>query len=123
MLRIAMVFCVVLAGCASPEQVAREQEEYRQALLSQCDRMGFRRGTDAHANCVLQSHTSIQANQSARDIARRQNAAAQAQQNQINVPTYRPVQPMPTTQCVRDFGGNSMTCAPQRTGPIDYMTR
>lgn len=58
MYRILAIAVVVLAGCVSPEQAAynRQQqaqqeqyqrEAYRNRLMSNCDSMGFQRGTDA----------------------------------------------------------------------------
>lgn len=71
----AMVVCLalsaLLSGCVSPEQAAynrrmqAQQEEaqraaYRARLTENCDAMGFRRGTDAHANCILSQHQQNQ---------------------------------------------------------------
>lgn len=67
---------VILAGCVSPEQAARnreaqaqreaaQQEAYRQAVFGQCDALGFTRGTTAHSNCALQIHNQNQANKAA----------------------------------------------------------
>lgn len=71
-----LLMVLLLAGCVSPEQAARnreaqayreaqQREAYREAVFSQCDRMGFTRGTDAFANCVLQTHNQNQANRAA----------------------------------------------------------
>lgn len=62
-----LLIVLFLSGCVSPEQAARnrealaqqqnyQREAYRESVRSQCDAMGFTRGTDAFANCVLQVH-------------------------------------------------------------------
>lgn len=62
-----LLIVLFLGGCVSPEQAAhnralqaqyesQQREAYRESVRSQCDAMGFTRGTDAFANCVLQVH-------------------------------------------------------------------
>lgn len=67
MYRLLAMAVVVLAGCVSPEQAARnraaeeqyhqqQQAAYRARLFAECDAAGFTRGTDGHANCVMSLH-------------------------------------------------------------------
>lgn len=70
----SVALLAAITGCATPEQIAERraqqqaaQEElsrrYTEALRRQCDSAGFSRGTDGHANCVLQLHNQNRANQ------------------------------------------------------------
>jgi hypothetical protein len=78
------VLIALLAGCVSPEQAARnreaqlqqqhyQQEAYRESVRSQCESMGFTRGTDAFANCVLQTHNQNMGNAATLGAAALQN--------------------------------------------------
>ena len=116
MYRVLALVVVVLAGCVSPEQAAwnrqrqAEQEAqqraaYREGLLSSCDNIGFKRGTDAHANCVLTQHQ-----QNMRILG----TAVLMQQQQQQQRAYRPVvPPVPAyrppiqTRCFSDGYGNT----------------
>ena len=62
-----LLLTVLIAGCVSPEQAAdneqmrAQQEEQQRAaywerLAKSCDAIGYRRDTDAHANCTLSLH-------------------------------------------------------------------
>lgn len=102
-MRIILIFGILaLTGCISQEQMrrnqelqdqraAQQQEAYRQAVFNQCQSMGFTKGTDSFANCVLQTHNQNQANRAA-------VGAAILQGQMANQPRQ--------TQCQRDiFGG------------------
>jgi hypothetical protein len=112
---------LVLAGCATPEEIAhrnalraeyeaQQQAAYREGIFSSCDRMGFSRGTEGHANCALRLHQQNLANNAALGAALLQGYAAQQQK-----PSYR-MAPRPalpqTTNCTRDPWGN-VSCVTQ----------
>lgn len=62
-----LLLCTMLAGCASPEQIAArqlyaaEQQEardiaYTRNLANQCRAVGYQEGTDGFRNCILTLH-------------------------------------------------------------------
>lgn len=69
---IIILTVVLIGGCAwgsrnlaahqaaQAQQEQYEREAYRERLFSNCDRMGFQRGTDGHANCILAQHQQNQ---------------------------------------------------------------
>lgn len=67
----ALLLVALSAGCATPQEIAyrnqvqaqQEQEQraaYRERLAQSCDGIGFTRGTDAHAQCILSQHQNSQ---------------------------------------------------------------
>lgn len=74
-MRIALVL-LLLAGCASPEQIAArqayeaQQQEaartaYRERLMASCESIGYTRNTDQWRQCIMQLHAQNQAQQTA----------------------------------------------------------
>lgn len=70
-MRYSIIVMLMLAGCATPQEMAyrqqvqtqQEQEQkaaYREALAQSCDAIGFKRGTDTHAQCILSQHQKRQ---------------------------------------------------------------
>lgn len=91
---IALIAALLLSGCMSAERQAEiqrqqaeqesyQREQYRQSVFSQCDRMGFSRGTDAHANCVLQTHNQ---NIQSRDMVLQQAIQQERQRQLMSMP-------------------------------------
>ena len=114
-MRLILLLCTMLAGCATPEQIAarRAQEAYQreqlnaaytQHLASQCRAVGYQEGSDGFRNCLLTIH-----GQNRQDAAQRRAQAIQQQQQYQQQPTYQPTyrRPQPTfTNCQRDAWGN-----------------
>lgn len=113
-LLVAIAFLV--SGCVTPEQAAfnrqqeaeREQQEraaYRERLAQSCDGIGFKRGTDAHANCILSQHQQNQARimQLLPYVIQEQQQQEAARQRAL-----KPYTPPPEyrTNCTRDYFGN-----------------
>lgn len=75
---------LMLAGCATPEQRAREQQQrnyqYSQALQSRCDGYGFKRGEPAFANCLQQLDMAIRQQRAVREAQNDAAANAMAMQ-------------------------------------------
>ena len=106
---LTVCLLLLVAGCVSPEQRAynqqmqareeqQQREAYREQLASSCDRIGFKRGTDAHANCILSQY---QANQQ-----QAMQLLMQMGQQERRPTTY-------DTNCTRDsFGNTRCTTAP-----------
>lgn len=117
MYRILALAVILLAGCVSPEEAAynrqlqAEQAEqnraaYRARLASNCDSMGFKRGTDAHANCILSQHQQKQ-----QELSQLLPLLIQQQQQQQRpiytpIPSLPPLKPTYNTNCTRDYQGN-----------------
>jgi hypothetical protein len=63
-MRAILVLVVVLAGCASPEQIRQQQEaqqaQYLAALTGHCNSFGFRSGTTEHSQCMQAAHQQEQ---------------------------------------------------------------
>lgn len=68
---IAMSLVLLLTGCATPEQIARQEQQrayqqqqqaaqYRASLAAQCSGFGFQQGTAEFANCMMQLHQAEQ---------------------------------------------------------------
>jgi hypothetical protein len=89
-MRAILFAVVVLAGCQSDQlTVAEEIQQYG----GQCQAYGFKPGSDAYANCVLQFHDQ----QAAADRQRRVAAAAfVANAGQSMSDAYKPA---PTMNC------------------------
>jgi hypothetical protein len=43
---------VMVSGCTTPEQRQAQQREYKSQLQAKCDEFGFKRGTNAYAQCL-----------------------------------------------------------------------
>ncbi len=50
---MALAALLMLAACVSPEEQAARDAAQRQADAGECQRLGFRAGTDAFGNCML----------------------------------------------------------------------
>lgn len=99
-----LIMIVIIAGCATPEQIAARRAAeaeaqrqrniaYTQQLAAQCDAIGYQRNTDPWRNCLLQLH--------------QQNQAQNAAMRQMLLQQYIQQQQRPTqTRCNRDFLGN-----------------
>ncbi len=73
-----LLFCIfMLSGCATPEQRLA-------ALGRHCEALGFERGTEAFANCQLQTYQGAEANRAAA-------ARMIYQQNMQNMQQSRPI--------------------------------
>lgn len=70
-----LLLCTILAGCATPEQIAyqrqieaqeqeRRNQAYTQNLAAQCRAVGYQDGTDALRNCIVTLHGQNQQNAS-----------------------------------------------------------
>ena len=120
---LALLVAFLIGGCVSPEQAAynrqlqaeREQQEraaYRERLASSCDAIGFKRGTDAHANCILSQHQQNQ-----QQLMQLLPYAIQQQQQQEaeRQRAFKPYTPPPTynTKCTTDPWGNT-NCTTRR---------
>lgn len=82
------LLCLPLAGCGSM-MVGQTRAELLEADRSQCADYGFRRGTDAYADCMMQQDQDRQARA---DRARRALGKTLAQVGQnMSRPTTRPV--------------------------------
>ena len=94
---------------AQAEQEHQQRAAYREQLLSNCDGMGFQRGTEAHANCVLSQH---QQNMRVLGNAVLMQQQQQLQQRQL-IPQHQQQQRLPVyTNCNTDRWGN-MQCTTQ----------
>ena len=87
-MRSAALAVLLLAGCISPEQIARnnyaaqQQEEsartaYRERLMSSCESIGYQRNTDQWRQCIMQLHAQNQQRNTALGAALLQGAASQ----------------------------------------------
>lgn len=56
---------LVLAGCATQEQIAAREAAYLAEIDSRCVKLGFKPGTDAMALCRLQMKSSDDAAEAA----------------------------------------------------------
>lgn len=92
-----LMLLIALAACATPEEMARQQAAYAEALRGQCAAYGFRAGTPEMAQCVMRLD---QANQQA-EAAR---SAAAIQQGRALIQSSGPYRPG-ATQCVQDGMG------------------
>jgi hypothetical protein len=84
---------LVLAGCATPEDAARQRAAYASALRAQCAGYGFKAGTPEMAQCVMRL-----------DQAQRQaeaaNSAAAIQQGQALMQSSQPYRTnSPSVEC------------------------
>jgi hypothetical protein len=50
---MALTALLLLTGCVSAEEEAAKVAAQQQADASECQRLGFKAGTDAFGNCVL----------------------------------------------------------------------
>lgn len=50
---ISLAGFLLLAGCASADQQAREAAAQQRLDQNECERLGFTQGNDAFANCLL----------------------------------------------------------------------
>lgn len=50
---MALAALLMLAACVSPEEQAARDAAQQQADAVECQRLGFRTGTDAFGNCML----------------------------------------------------------------------
>ena len=70
---IGAIFPLLLTGCVSPEQRARNEqaqaEAYRNALNNQCQAYGYRPGTDTFAGCIQTEHNKNLGQAQAQDAA------------------------------------------------------
>lgn len=99
---VAVTVVAILAGCISAEeraardaaraeQMQAEQEArnkaYTESLTSQCAAIGYQRGSDGMRQCVLQLHTSTQANNTQmRAVIMQQLLQQQQQQEYRSLP-------------------------------------
>ncbi len=71
----AFALATLLGGCAVAEAIDKMERQEDQAA---CDGFGFRRGTDAYANCMMQQSAQREAeDQAAMDRAAWQNSQQQ----------------------------------------------
>jgi hypothetical protein len=117
---LAAVLCLaILSGCESFRERLRENDEraaaqqaqqgaaYREQLAAGCENIGFKRGTDAHANCVLSQHQ--QNMQLLGNAALMERQQQQQRQQQQEAARQRARTPPPTynTNCSQDGFGNT----------------
>ena len=43
---------VMISGCTTPEERQAQQRQYMAQLQAKCDEFGFKRGTNAYAQCL-----------------------------------------------------------------------
>ena len=43
---------VMISGCTTPEERQAQQRQYKAQLQAKCDEFGFKRGTNAYAQCL-----------------------------------------------------------------------
>ena len=83
-----VLLLLVLAGCASQEQIERRQQQeelraeqneriYLRALTNRCNQFGFQTGTQDHSNCMMRLHQQNRANMGAANAAAIQGYAAE----------------------------------------------
>lgn len=111
-MRYATVLLIcIIAGCATPEQIAarraaeaqaQEQQNiaYTRALAGQCEAVGYARNSDPWRNCIVQLHGQNQANRA---------AIIQGIMSQPQPAPYRPTRPRTPiqTNCNTDAWGNT----------------
>lgn len=70
---LLLVLLVVIAGCATQEQIAaqraaqqraalQQQEMYHAQLVARCASFGFQQGTPGHSDCMLRLHQQVMQN-------------------------------------------------------------
>lgn len=91
---------LLLAGCATQEQLQARQQAYANSLYAQCSAYGFARGTPEFSQCVMRL-----------DMANRQSQGAASQQMiDSGLGTMQRAQPpQPAPQ-------NQIHCMPDRIG-------
>jgi hypothetical protein len=123
---VIAALAAVLVGCASPEELARRQQmeqeqiaqqraQYRENLARRCDGFGFSRGTEGHANCMMQLSAQDRAADDAYG-AQLLQAYSMQQPTQIAPAQFHPIQRSQpayrTTNCYsyNNGGMRTMNC-------------
>lgn len=96
-IRYALIGCIVLAGCATPQERAQEREDRINQAKATCYGMGFPYGSPDNAQCAMRMYQQAEA----------QRQAVNQQMMQIGAEMMRP--PPQPINCYRNvFGG--VTC-------------
>lgn len=101
--RSVILATVWLAGCISPEEMQRRQDEYVAALEQACAQQGYSPGSAANIKCALDLH----------EQAQRIRGMNQPRTIVMPMPQQQPARPIvnspTTTNCQRNPSG-SVTC-------------
>lgn len=68
-MRIYPFVLLALIGCATPEDQARERQQYGDSLRQRCYAYGFKPGEQATANCIMQLDLIVQQQRASNDAA------------------------------------------------------
>lgn len=98
---IALSFVVLMAGCATQEEIQARQQAYVNALKSRCEAYGFKEGDPSFANCMMQLDAQVRNAQAA-------NNAALMGYSQSLMQMGQP----------RTLGGQGFTCMPNGIGGV-----